>query len=231
VLEHLEVVLGDLGERNHDGLHPGVIEIARLTHHQLLGAHHVEHQNSVLLLAPQVAKQSFKIHRIDRGSFDVEIAVQLIRRVDERERQRGAKVIRSDFFFGKELHLVAGQIVGIDEEVALEVFQALEIDDLFDPGRMGAQPEAAGVETARAQAGKGERPPVGHVALDPRIGEPERGESPEPLPVNVGGQAGLVEHLEVHRKAVVDLVRYAHRDGVLERLLALAGACYGRCVQ
>src|SRR5262249_9021801 len=158
--------------------------------------------------------------------FDVEIAVELVWRIDEGKRKSSAKVIGGDFLLGKDLHFIASQIVGIDEEVAIKVLQALEIDNIFGPGRMGAQPEAARLETARAEGGEGKCPPVGHVALDARIGKPERGEQPEPLPVHIGEKPGLVEDFEVYREAIVDLIRYAHGDSVLEGLPAIA--CFVR---
>jgi hypothetical protein len=98
--------------------------------------------------------------------------------------------------------------VGVDEEVAIEVLQALEIDNLFDPGRMGAQPKADRVE----------------------IGEPE-GVNVLSRYRHVGKQTRLVELLEVHRKTVVDLVRYAYGDSVLESDPPLAGPAEGRRVQ
>jgi len=51
------------------------------------------------------------------------------------------------------------------------------------------------------------------------------------LPVHIGEKPGLVEDFEVYREAIVDLIRYAHGDGVLEGLPALAGAARGRRVQ
>jgi len=90
----------------------------------------------------------------DRRALDIIDTIQLERWIDHWERQRRAKVIgREEFVIFsrlramlKDLHFMIVEIEGVEVDLQRRFFQLFEVDDLLDPGRVGAKTLAVPIQ-------------------------------------------------------------------------------------
>ena len=134
---------------------------------------------------------------------------------------------RGDVALAPDGHLCAIHIVGVDIKLGLELGDGVKVDHLLGKRQVGAHAQAFAAQVRRRQGGQEQLGHVREKAMAHRRGRVvqrlgERVAVHDPVAVGGGLLARLHEHLEVHRKTVVNGVRNTHFGPVFQRLARVA---------
>ena len=82
--------------------------------------------------------QILEIETVYYRSLVVQLAVQFIRSIDEREGKCCTKMVGRDLVLGKIVNLMIGDVVGIEIAMRRDVSDPVEIDKMLDERRRRA---------------------------------------------------------------------------------------------